>query len=113
MHIPVYDEDALQIIFLLRVTRADGYIIEETETHCAIRRGMMAGRAHYDKSILRLSFCYRIDRSQNAPCGKARYLKRFAADNSIRIERAEILLTGSENSLVVRLEMTAQNIFGR
>src|ERR1051326_1023609 len=62
MHVPIDDRNSLDLfVTLLRVTRSDRNVIEETETHGSFRRGMMPWWAHRHECILRGAFHQGID----------------------------------------------------
>src|SRR5256885_17052499 len=64
MNVPIENRNAIDFFeLLLRITSSDGHIIEETEAHRAIRRGMVSRRAHGNERILRRAFNQRINRA--------------------------------------------------
>ncbi len=46
MHIPVDDQHPLQPVDLLSVSRRDGHVVEQAETHGPIGHRMVARRPH-------------------------------------------------------------------
>ena len=45
MHVEIHDGDRVHAVAALQISGGDGDVAEKAEAHCAIRLGVMAGRA--------------------------------------------------------------------
>ena len=68
------------------VLGADGDIVEQAKAHGARRFGVVAGRAHGAKRVLRRPRCHRVDRRQDRARGMQRGFARRRRHGGVGIE---------------------------
>jgi hypothetical protein len=92
---------------------ADGYVVEQAEAHRLFGFGMMTGRTHGAKSIVRLPCEDRIDRRDHSPGGAQSSLSRTRRDDRVGVDRHMSRFRNSaQNSLDMSARMDAPKVFG-
>ena len=86
MHVPVYDEDALEAVRPPRVMRRDCDVAEQTEPHRTVSDRVVAGWPHRRKAVRPLTGNGKVDAGQNTPGTSCGRVPRALADNRIRIQ---------------------------
>ena len=74
VHIEIHHRHALGPVRGLRMARGDGGAVEKAEAHGNRALGMVAGRAHGDKGVMRLARHHRIHGGDRAASGAQRRL---------------------------------------
>ena len=72
--IPVHDQHAADAMLLLQIPGSNGDIIEDAESHTAIRCGVMARRAYGSESIPDFTVHHRVHHVQNSAGSEFRSL---------------------------------------
>jgi hypothetical protein len=91
MDVPVDDGDAPESVFPLRVTRRDGDVIEQAESHPAVGRGMVAGRPHRAEGVFPGARDDPVDRVEESAGGGPGDRERLGA--VVRVARAELAVS--------------------
>src|SRR5205085_3328530 len=87
MHVPIQNGDPIDLlVLLLRISRGDGDVVEKTETHRAIRRGVMARRPDGHKRVFGRAFDYSVYRATRGARSAHRSFQRFARHHRVRVQ---------------------------
>ena len=96
MVVPVHDQDAVQTVMPLEVTRRHGDVIEDAESHRAAGGGMMAGRPDGAEGIRHLTLHDPVRGSQDTARGQPRHSQRTGRNDCVsRAQLGETFETSS------------------
>ena len=89
VNVPIQNRDAFDFFMsLLRVTRGHTYVVEKTETHGPIGRGVMARRPHGHKGIAGGPVDHQIDRLTRCTRTAQSGFQRLAGNHRVGIQVA-------------------------
>jgi hypothetical protein len=114
MHVPIDDCDPLDFrILLLRITRRDCYVVEETKSHRTFFRRVVSRRPHGNKSILDLAAHYQINGLTWSAGRASRSIKRTHRHHRILIKISGAFTHDSFDVLVKLWRVSGLNITTR
>ena len=86
MNVEVDDQDMGETVLTLGVPRADGDVVEETETHRAPGERVVSGRTDSAEGALHSPLHNGIDGREDRAHSQPRGVERFRRDDRVRVE---------------------------
>jgi hypothetical protein len=112
MDVEIDDRDALGIVALAGIESGNGGIVEEAKAHGPARFGMMAGRAHRAKDIMRFPTEDGVDARDRGTRGALGRLERARRHEGIHVDLGEsVRRRGLADLGQIAVGMDAHDIF--